>query len=302
AQSSDLIAGVRFKSPLDQDEGEIYAQLWQDDYLISEIEITEFSQGEWLETILPVMVIPDPEKNYYVGYKIHSINGKLAYHDNGPQQAGKGAFFRMSGWTALPAAVNDFNFCIEAIFASQEFATVTGQIVLDGGEGNILDVAVKAGNYITHPDPSGNYLLDLKADDYLLTASLNDYNSASIDLSLDWDELLDDQNLTLTYGVAYEDDVIGLNTHLKANYPNPFNPETRIGFSLFGEKRPVTLAVYNLKGELVKTLINAELEAGDWEFVWNGADQLNRPVSSGLYLYRLDTGDFSSTRKMLLLK
>jgi len=80
------------------------------------------------------------------------------------------------------------------------------------------------------------------------------------------------------------------------NYPNPFNPVTRIGFSL-SKNGYVNLSIYNVKGELVKTLVDKHLEAGIHDFEWNA-----REVSSGVYFYRLKTDGFVQTRKMILMR
>lgn len=89
---------------------------------------------------------------------------------------------------------------------------------------------------------------------------------------------------------------------LKSNYPNPFNPSTTISFELQQIGR-ASLAIYNLKGQLVKVLINdAELGAGAHNAVWDGTDASGRGVSSGVYFSRLTFGDKSFSRKMLLSK
>ena len=88
---------------------------------------------------------------------------------------------------------------------------------------------------------------------------------------------------------------------LYPNFPNPFNPETNINFSL-GKAGAVRLEIYNLKGQLVKTLVNSELIRGSHNLVWNGRDNSGREVSSGVYLYRLQTDNFSRTMKMMLMK
>ena len=71
-----------------------------------------------------------------------------------------------------------------------------------------------------------------------------------------------------------------------SNYPNPFNPNTTIDFYL-PEPGDVTLEVFNIKGQRVKTLINEHKETGSHNIVWNGTDQNGRFVSSGVYFYRL---------------
>jgi len=90
-------------------------------------------------------------------------------------------------------------------------------------------------------------------------------------------------------------------TELHHNYPNPFNPETTIRFSV-KEASPVTIEIYNVKGQLVKTLVNDLKEAGNHSVVWNGRDNNNRSVSSGVYFYKMNAGKYSSTRKMILMK
>ncbi|MFC1898649.1 T9SS type A sorting domain-containing protein [Candidatus Cloacimonadota bacterium] len=87
-----------------------------------------------------------------------------------------------------------------------------------------------------------------------------------------------------------------------SNYPNPFNPETTISFSILIESK-VKLYVYNIRGQKLKTLINDYLEAGQHSIIWQGTDNSNKPVSSGVYFYSLQVNDQTSNlKKMLLLK
>jgi hypothetical protein len=88
---------------------------------------------------------------------------------------------------------------------------------------------------------------------------------------------------------------------LLQNYPNPFNPSTTIYYNLVSTTN-VDLAVYNMIGQRVKTLVSAVQEAGTQSSVWDGTDESGRPVASGIYLYRLMTPDYSSSRKMILMK
>jgi subtilisin family serine protease len=98
-----------------------------------------------------------------------------------------------------------------------------------------------------------------------------------------------------------EQDVAVVNNSLLGNYPNPFNPETTISFTL---KNPghVTLDIFNLKGQKVKTLINEYKASGRHDIVWNGTDQNNSNVASGIYFYKMRNGKYSSTKKMILMK
>ncbi len=89
--------------------------------------------------------------------------------------------------------------------------------------------------------------------------------------------------------------------NLEQNTPNPFNPSTVIGYQL-PESGMVRLAVYNLIGQEVRVLVNERRNAGSFTATWDGADALGRRVASGVYLYRIQAGSFSATKRMLLLK
>jgi VWFA-related protein len=89
--------------------------------------------------------------------------------------------------------------------------------------------------------------------------------------------------------------------HLDQNYPNPFNPTTQITFGL-GQAGFVRLEIFNVLGQRIRTLVNAETPAGEHTALWDGRDDNGQMVSSGVYLYRLESGPYSNTRKMLMLK
>ena len=93
---------------------------------------------------------------------------------------------------------------------------------------------------------------------------------------------------------------------LLQNFPNPFNPETWIPFRLAKES-DVTIQIYSPTGQLVRRLSTGTIPAGDYTsqsraVYWNGRNQIGEPLSSGVYLYTINAGDFSATRKMLIRK
>jgi hypothetical protein len=96
-------------------------------------------------------------------------------------------------------------------------------------------------------------------------------------------------------------DVTPSHFELKGNYPNPFNPETIIGFNL-PQQTPVTLRVYNILGQVVNTLVDEVLPAGNHAVKWDGTNDGGKEVASGVYFYRIKAGDFESTQKMTLLR
>ena len=88
---------------------------------------------------------------------------------------------------------------------------------------------------------------------------------------------------------------------LSANYPNPFNPMTKIDFAL-PEPQHVQLAVFGIDGRRVATLKNESMPAGNYTVTWMGRDDQGELVASGIYFYRIQAGDFSQIQKMTLLK
>lgn len=94
---------------------------------------------------------------------------------------------------------------------------------------------------------------------------------------------------------------IPLETSLSQNYPNPFNPTTTIEFAL-AAPGPVSLKIYNVAGQLVRTLVEEKRRPDVYKEVWDGFNSAGQPVASGVYFYRLSAGDFVKTRKMVLLK
>ncbi|MCF8298282.1 MAG: T9SS type A sorting domain-containing protein [Saprospiraceae bacterium] len=97
-----------------------------------------------------------------------------------------------------------------------------------------------------------------------------------------------------------EDNIL-LTPQLYGNYPNPFNPTTTISFSLPDEQE-IDLTIYNIKGQKVKRLIKGQLTAGQHSMIWDGKDTNEKSVGTGIYFYKLKTGNDVLTRKMLMLK
>ncbi|NOZ08407.1 MAG: T9SS type A sorting domain-containing protein, partial [FCB group bacterium] len=88
---------------------------------------------------------------------------------------------------------------------------------------------------------------------------------------------------------------------LSQNYPNPFNPATTIEFSVVGDSR-VTLAIYDITGRLIRTLVNGNLAEGYYNVTWDGRDAANNTVSAGMYIYTLSAGSETISHKMVMMK
>ena len=124
---------------------------------------------------------------------------------------------------------------------------------------------------------------------------------------------------TFSFGAGYSDaylikiapDVTSINGisqtiindyHLQQNYPNPFNPTTTISYRLPARSR-VELAIYNLLGQQIRTLVNAHQNAGAYQVQWDGRNDAGKQVGSGIYFYQLKAGnDFVETKKMVLMR
>jgi len=89
--------------------------------------------------------------------------------------------------------------------------------------------------------------------------------------------------------------------HLEQNYPNPFNPETNILYRI-PHTAKVTIKVFSLLGQEIKTLIDTEQKAGTYEIKWNGRNSMGMQVSSGIYFYQIKTKDYIRTKKMMLIR
>ncbi|MCP3859200.1 MAG: T9SS type A sorting domain-containing protein [Phycisphaeraceae bacterium] len=115
---------------------------------------------------------------------------------------------------------------------------------------------------------------------------------------------VDDFLLDAAYGLAtaIDDEMVPSGRlSLGPNFPNPFNPVTTISFSL-AEPGAVQLAVYDVRGRMVRTLVSGDMSAGEHEVVWQGKDDAGHQVASGLYFARMINGDRALTHKMLMLK
>ncbi len=136
-----------------------------------------------------------------------------------------------------------------------------------------------------------NLNLPLWTLDYIVEASDEEYTIESEVGEF----VLDNTSLSLS------DDLIPTSFVLHQNYPNPFNPVTTLRYDL-PENSYVNVTVYDMLGREVKTLVNTTQEAGFKSVLWNATNDYGKPVSVGVYLYKIQAGEFVQTKKMVLLK
>jgi len=141
-------------------------------------------------------------------------------------------------------------------------------------------------------------------------ARTDSVDAATIEAWIVQAQLEDDGSLAFKQGIVNLEklltSLIPEETALFANYPNPFNPETWIPYQL-AESADVTLTIYDMNGQLVRRLRLGHQAAGMYQsrsraVYWDGRNHLGEPVASGLYFYTLTAGDFTATRRMLILK
>ena len=141
-------------------------------------------------------------------------------------------------------------------------------------------------------------------------AGAKSVDAAMIEAWIAQARLEDDGSLAFKQGIENLENLLASlipeETALLRNYPNPFNPETWIPYQL-AESAEVTLTIYDMNGQLVQRLEVGHQAAGMYQSrsraaYWDGRNQLGESVASGLYFYTLTTGDFTATRRMLILK
>ncbi|GAG37206.1 unnamed protein product, partial [marine sediment metagenome] len=88
---------------------------------------------------------------------------------------------------------------------------------------------------------------------------------------------------------------------LEQNYPNPFNPETKIVYHIPAMTR-VSITIYNLLGQEVRTLIDKAHSEGNYEVIWDSRNNLGHPVSSGIYIYQLKAENFVTSKRMIVIR
>ncbi|MCF7912549.1 MAG: C10 family peptidase [Candidatus Cloacimonetes bacterium] len=136
SHAGDVINGVTFKCPIAPTEGSITAQLWDQNQLLAEVPITEFSYGAEIQVEFPVFTEIEPDKDYYVGFHVDSETGVIAWRDAGPRVSGRGAWFRITNWVEMNASF-DFNYCIQANMISHIVGNSNAEnLIINAGQFN----------------------------------------------------------------------------------------------------------------------------------------------------------------------
>jgi hypothetical protein len=195
-------------------------------------------------------------------------------------------------------------------FGAPSFGKITGYIT-ETDSGELVDYVLliidnEPGNF-TFADSSGYFEIQLLSgtyDIYVERAFYEDNVVYSVTVENEQTTEIE-LNMTSTLpqvGIQENELIINNSELIISNYPNPFNPSTTIFFSVTQNSDLVNLEVYNIKGQKVTTLINEQMQKGKHTTIWSGLDSNNKPVSSGIYFYKIKAGKQESVGRMLLLK
>ncbi|KAA3605594.1 MAG: T9SS C-terminal target domain-containing protein [Calditrichaeota bacterium] len=230
--------------------------------LLSGMSVSNDIQGSNLSNFIGATINPIGSTNSFVKGTSHPIGDGKLYSVSTPNQGFKDAFNVTNAQVVANYGVTG-NF--DAAIVANE--TQNSKIVLSGFEiGGLFDL-------------NGN-------------PSISTIDTMLAKIIFWWDFSTDISELSFEKPLSYE---------LAQNFPNPFNPSTKISFTL-PKSEFAKVLVYNTKGQLVKTLFSGEAKFGKNSVIWNGQNENNKLVSSGVYFYRLETDNFSQTQKMLFLK
>ena len=199
-------------------------------------------------------------------------------------------------YPSVPAQVSPANFAgnqpLTPTFVWNSSVLADGywlQIARDSFYANLIvsEQNIQTTTFTSPPlSPSSSY--------YWRVAAMNSYGNSNFSIS---------RRFNTGAVVENEDQVTPvLVNSLAQNFPNPFNPSTTISFTLLDATIPIKIKVFNTKGQTVKTLYDGIPSSNQMQVVWDGKDDLGNAVGSGIYLYKLESGNFTQMHKMLLSK
>jgi hypothetical protein len=201
-----------------------------------------------------------------------TVPGKVVAHFDGLCIAAVGDRIVLAASNIPDWGVNDGNVGVEAVNSDQNGHSFSHTRVYNVPVGSHNFYAV-AHNYV---EEAGSGIASI-------------YASLTVEFFPDvTTEVLDSHKMLMDYTLAQ-------------NYPNPFNPATTIKYSLRTTGH-VTLRIFNLLGEEIRTLVDRQESLGAKEVIWNGKDNAGNPVPSGVYTYTLQAGEYHESRKMILMK
>jgi hypothetical protein len=234
----------------------------------------------------------DGRLDIVMGIQDASRAGRLYWND-GTGHFTKGA--NIAGNSGENVGLADFNGDeIPDVFMAQ--STPPCRVWLNNGTGTLRDGGVQLGNTCTWDVAVGDFNADGKPDAFTAACIWNN-NGLSPAPARIWLNTTASTKIQEKQGSLLNQNRFQLNQ----NYPNPFNPTTTIRFTL-NKPSHVKLSIYDLVGHEIDTLTDTFQNSDEYSVVWNATDDKNRPVTSGVYFYQLETKNQSIQKKMILVR
>ncbi len=205
-------------------------------------------------------------------------------------------------WMITPriqVSLNDATLSFKGRSYTTQFGPELVEVLISSGSADPADFTVISGDTpLELPLEWTNFSFDLNAyQDQLIRVAFRCTSSQTFFAMIDDIMIMND-------GAVLEGEeqvFVPTTTTLRGNYPNPFNPTTSISFDM-KENGPVTIDVYNVLGQKVARIAEGDYSAGRHSVVWNGDDANGTQVSSGVYFYKMQSGTYTKSKKMILMK
>lgn len=232
---------------------------------------------------------------------IRGIDRKLNKNTGGAGTIDIGAFEYLNDYDTLPVTLSSFtatyttsNF-VNIMWTTESESNMIGYHILRA-ENDDLSEALRMTNniIIAHNQPETQKYSFEDKEVETDTEYFYWIQAAELDGTI---EFFGPVNIK-TGNIHNDTPVIPLVTQLNGAYPNPFNPSTTISFDI-AETVMITIDIYNVKGQKVRSLINEEIKPGRYNVVWNGKNANNRNVSSGVYFFKMQAGEYKKINKVL---
>jgi len=218
------------------------------------------------------------------------------------------------GWATLPNG--NYRWAVKAIYTNGVSSvgalsnilnkdTVTGMIagvVRRENTTPIVGATITVSGLTATTNGAGAYTLVVPVGTHSVTASATGFVSQTVENVTVSQNLTTTVNFILVQGTDNDDPQIPVTaTALNGNFPNPFNPETTISYSV-KEAGPVKIEIYNLKGQLIRSLVREVQASGHYKVVFDGRDTRGNSIASGVYMIRMSTPNYQSSKKMILMQ
>lgn len=252
----------------------------------------------------------------FTGYKVWRLASGMESNENMwislTDTAITPTSFTDAGWDDVPGG--DYKWAVKAVYSNEvlSFPVFSNQIskisligtlagtVRTAQNAPIAGATISAGTETATTNSNGNYSILLPEGSYSVTCAADGYHD-NVQTNV---VVIAGQTTTLSFimaTVSNSDDLTIALTELRDNFPNPFSRQTILSYEV-KEPMPVRISIYNLKGQLVRVLVDELKSGGSHSIMWDGTDASGKAVASGIYQSRMQAGDYRSSRRMLFLR